>query len=256
MRVCFTSNSEGDRWAWTEGLRDVPLAGELELPQAELGTPVPWPADELRDGQVDRLLTFVHRYLTRHSRPIRGGQTIRYGWTLLRTRPLEDEDGWERLALQELANPFAEQATSYIDGVRSAIDLLAIQEEAIRRNGITGTAEHPHRDDNVVVCARVDRGGSTPLTLTRQSLTQRRFHDSGWLAGCRERNHHHDDPEELQGAPLAHLVAAYSWIFPYLGMPAGTAVVREDAGIVVFRPDERRGALDDARPFALPDTAG
>jgi len=251
MQVCFTSNGDRERWAWTEGLRDIALAGDQERPQAELGVPLPWLPHETRDGQVERLLTFLNRYLLRHGKPIRASQTIRYGWTMMRTRPLE-QGSQERLVLQELVEPFAEHASAFADGVHTAIALLAIQEEAIRRNRITGTAEHPHRGDSAIVCSHVDPGGGSPLALTRSSLTDRQYHDSGWFAGCQDRAHNHDDPDQLRGVHLSHLVARYAWTFPYLGMPAGTTITRDGASIVVFGPDEHRGHVDDAAPFTLP----
>lgn len=258
MQVCFTSNSDGARWAWTEGLREVALRSEQEAPQAELGTPLPWLPDELRDGQVERLLTFLHRYLIRHGNPIRAGQTIRYGWTTLRTRPMPESggEGHEQLVLQEMADPFtapaAESDAAFADGVSLATALLGVQEEALRRNQITGTADHPHRSDTAVVCSRVAREGGTPLTLARLALTERHVHDSGWFVGCQDRDHQHDDPEELRGVHLRHVVAAYPWVFPYLGLPAGSSLTHSEAGIVLFRPGERRGQVDDAPPFGLP----
>jgi hypothetical protein len=255
MQVCFTSNTDGMRWGWTEGLPAIALVDEHKHPQAELGVPLPWPPYDARNGQVERLLAFLHRYLTRHGKPIRAGQTIRYGWTMLRTRPLEESSGQgsqESLVLQEFADPFAEHAAGFVDGVASAIELLAIQEDAIARNRVTGTAEHPHRSDTILVCSHVDPGGGTPLTLSRRALTDRRFHDSGWFAGCQDRAHNHDDPDQLHGVHLSHLVAHYAWTFPYLGMPAGTSIWQDGAKVVVFRSDERRGHADNAAPFSLP----
>jgi len=248
MQVCFTSNGDGVRWAWTEGMR------ASESKQAELGAPLSWMAEERRDAQVERLLAFLHRYVARHGKPILASQTLRYGWTLLRAElgqpDLDRAD--ERLKLQELADPFAEHDTSFVDGVACAIGLLAIQEEAIARNRLTGAAEHPHRGDTILICSRVDPSGGTPLTLTRQALTDRQFHYCGWFAGCQDHAHHHDDPDQLHGVHLLHLVARYTWIFPYLGMPTGTTITLDGASVVVFRPDERRGHVDEATPFTLP----
>jgi hypothetical protein len=251
MRVCFTSNTGEPRWAWTEGMR------ESEPQQAELGVPVPWLPEERRDAQIESLFTFLHRYVARHGKPIRADQTLRYGWTLLRVEAGAPElvAGEELLRLQELADPFARDATDFIDGVTSAVALLDIQTDAIVRNRITGTAEHPHRDDSILVCSRVDPAGGTPLSLTRQSLTNRRVHDSGWFAGCQARSHDHDDPEQLHSVHLAHLVARYPGMFPYLGMPIGTRVALDGDRLIVFPPEQRRGHEDDAPPFTLPFVA-
>ena len=252
MQVCFTSNADGVRWAWTEGLREIALASEHEQPQADLGAPLPWPPYDVRDGQVERLLSFLHRYVARHSTPIRSGQTLRYGWTLLRAEAPGAEGGQERLILQELAAPFAQDDTTFVEGIACAVELLAMQEATIARTRITGTAEHPHRSDTILVCSHVDPSGGTLLTLSRQALTDRRFHYCGWLAGCQDRTHDHDDPDHVRGVNLSRLVARYTWIFPYLGMPAGTTIQQDGARVVVFRPDERRGYIDDTAPFILP----
>lgn len=251
MRVSFTSNDgdeHGDeRGAYTEGM------SELDPTQAELGVPIAWLPDERRDAQVEALLTFLHDYVAKHGKPIRANQLLRYGWTFLRTDPhVEQFRDAELLVLQELAHPFGEGDPAFVDGVAQAIRLLAIQQDAIHRCQTIGTADHPHRGDTALVCKRIARAGGTPLTLARLTLTNREFHDSGWVVACQERGHNHDDPAQLDGIHLWRLVAAYPWIFPYLAMPIGTRISREGDTVIVFRPDERRGQPDEARLFTLP----
>lgn len=248
MRVCFTSNERGERSAWTEGMREQNPA------QAELGATLQWEPDERRDAQAKALLTFLRGYVARHNKPIRADQCLRYGWTLLRAVP--DQTEADRLRLHELADPFDGEETSFVDGVASALRLLATQQEAIARCRIVGTAEHPYRGDTAIVCRNVARAGGTPLTLVRQAITHREFHDSGWLVGCQDHAHDHDDPGELSGVLLWRVVAAYPWIFPYLGMPAGIRVTLERDWPVIFRAHERRGHVDDAPLFAPPRPRG
>lgn len=245
MRVSFTSN-EGKRGAWTEGMV------ELHPEQMELGIPIDWPPDEVRDAQVETLLTFLADYVAQNGRPIRGKQTLRYGWTSLRTDPAGHPfHGTDLLILQELADPFGGEL-SFKDGVKLAIGLLADQQEAIRRCHVVGTVDHPHRDDTAVVCRRVSKDGGSSLLLARAALTNREFHDSGWIVGCRDRDHDHEDPTQLGGVHLWRLVASYPWIFPYLAMPVGTRVTLDRDQIVIFHPEERRGEIDHVGPYRLP----
>lgn len=245
MRVSFTSNG-AERGAWTAGM------GELHPEQAELGVPIDWPPDDQRDAQVETLLTFLADYVAQHGSPIRAEATLRYGWTSLRTDPAgQPFHGADLLIVQELTDPFGGEV-SFTDGVDLAIQLLAAQQEAIRRCHVVGTIEHPHRDDTAVVCRRVSKDGGTPITLARATLTDREYHDSGWIVGCSDRTHDHADPAELGGVHLWRLVASYPWIFPYLAMPAGTRVTMDRDAIVIFPPDERRGEIDQAHPYHLP----
>lgn len=246
MQVSFTSNG-AERGAWTEGM------GELHPEQAELGIPMDWRPDERRDAGVETLLTFLADYVGRKGTPLRAEQTLRYGWTTLRLDPADQPfHGSDLLVVQELAHPFGRDEPSFIDGVELATELLAVQQNAIRRSHVVGTVEHPHRDDTAVVCRHVSKEGGTPLSIARQTLTNREFHDSGWLVGCQDRAHDHEDPSQLGGVHLWRIVASYPWIFPYLAMPAGTRVTLEGNQIAVFRLGERRGFIDEGPRFRLP----
>ncbi len=175
----------------------------------------------------------------------------RYVW-ILWILPIDRFHGSDLLVVQELADPFGADEPSFVDGVELATELLAVQQDAIRRCHLVGAVEHPHRDDTAVVCRHVSKDGGTPLSIARQTLTNREFHDSGWLVGCQDRAHDHEDPSQLGGVHLWRIIASYPWIFPYLAMPIGTRVALEGGQLAVFRPEERRGSIDEGPRFRLP----
>lgn len=242
MNVHFTPGEGGVRWAWTEGL--------TALGQAEIAVPLTWPEDQVRDHQIVRLLEFVKHYVTKQPKRILPNQTLTYGWTTLRFAQQKIPSlpgGADWLVVSELGEPFGSDPGAFIAGAEQAIGLLQAQEDALRRNRITGHAEHPHRFHRAVVCTEVMRrdGSLTePLVLLRSREPDNSTHDSGWYVGCNRPDHNHDDPDELEFIHLLHVVQIFPTTLAYLAMPVQTMVVISDAEIVFFPPGSDAGVLD------------
>ncbi len=224
---------DAPRWIWTEGLE--------ALGQQELVAFLPWPEDDARDEQVIALLRFLEEYILRQPRRIVAGETLEVGWSRLRF--VAEEQG-QRLVLEELRDD-APGEPVYVPGVARTIALKRLQDEALRRYGLTGHAEQSQRSKTAVACNLV-----TPQTIrTLRPLQVQRLWEpddtsSGWFVGCHEGGHDHHDAAEVEQVHLAHLVAGFPGLFPYLALPVQTALVFEAAQVIVFRPGEQEGYVD------------
>jgi hypothetical protein len=150
MQIRMSAGAGLPRLAWTEGLE--------ALGQQELVVTLPWPEGDVRDEQIKRLLQFIEVYISGQPKLILAGQTMEYGWTLLHF--VTDEQRVGRLIIEELRDPYTFGEPEYVPGVTRAIALKAVQDEALRRNRITGDAQFPHRARTAIVCNRV-----TPETI-------------------------------------------------------------------------------------------
>lgn len=245
MHVVLGREGESHRWAWTDGL--------AALGQLELLAPCLWPEGDWRDREVMRLVNFIGDYVRQQARPIAEAETLQYGWTTLRFRRLyrappraRDPDApiGDGLVIQELRAPLLESPPAYHDGVALALDLLRLQEDAIRRNRVAGVAEYPHRSRLAIACTRVAPSEPKAIRPVIMERSPREGQDSGWVFRCVDPEHDHEDPGELVQAHLIHLVRAFPAALAYLGMPIGTAVLFADAETVVFRPGEEAGQVD------------
>ena len=240
MQVHITKGAKGPRWAWTDGLH--------AYGQAEVAVTLPWPEGDPRDQQVKDLLRFLEKYVMEQHGRILPGQTMRYGWTMLRFREDEQNDcgqGTETLLVEELREPFKFGELAYVPGASRALQLVAIQQGVIRRNRITGDSEHPHRSKLVMVCSRI-----RPETIaTLRPLRMERVWEpdstrSGWLIACVEDDHDHEDVDELEEAHLHHLVERFPGLFAYLALPVGTLLLFTKEDVLVFGPGEQDGRAD------------
>lgn len=241
MMQIFVSPDGPSRWAWTEGFADD-----------ELAVPLTWEEGDDRDRQISELIRSVRDYCTAEQCTLADGDTMTYGWTLLRFRPSTEDDllGSGFLIVQELTQPLADQGQEFIDGAEQSIMLLDLQEDAIRRNVVEGQSESPYRDDQMVICTRVPPAGFTwryPLVLAR--LEHKRPTDSGWFLGCHDQEHDHDDAHERERARAIEVTRALPGIFPYLAMPVGTTIILDETQAVIFRVDDDEGYVDPGPLF-------
>jgi hypothetical protein len=229
------SRGKPPRWIWTEGLN--------ALGQQEFAVPVPWPEDNARDKEVVWLLRFIEQYVERQQQRVIAGQTMEYGWSRLRF--VAAEQG-QRLLIEELRDDAAGEPV-YVPGVARSVALRRVQDEVMRRNGVTGETEYPQRSKTAIVCNRVTPetiGWLRPLEAHRLRAPEGHF--SGWFVGCAQHGHDHNDPEHLEQVHLLHLVESFPGLFPYLALPVQTALLFEATQVVVFRPGEQEGFVDPA----------
>ncbi len=248
MRVHFEAIDNTTRLARTDGL--------VALGQTEIDVPLPWTDDPERDAYVTRLLRFIEAYVTEQPRHIEAGQTLTYGWTTLRF-VRQEPSVVARLRMQELCEPFGAGSATYCDGAARAVELLRVQENALRRNRVTGTSDHPHRMSWAISCTKaVEQAGSLAEPLMLERISEPDAHDSGWVLHCAQLaerpTHNHDDPNELHRVHALHIATDYPMAFAYLGMPVGSAVLLLEQEVVVFRPGENDGIPDHEALRTLP----
>lgn len=239
MKVRFCEDKNHIRWVSTDGLQ--------KLGQREIAVTVPWPKQDPRDISITRLFQFIENYLMKQTKRILPKQTMHYGWNTLRF--VADEYnisgiGTNTLLIEERTNSLPEEA-SYMPGISRTIALQQLQDEAMRRNHITGDAIYPNYSQFALTCKRV-----TPKTirLFRPLRMHRAYEpdvqESGWFLGCCDEGHDHDNSDELGMTHLHHLVEQFPGLFPYLAMPIDTLLVFGEDQVIVFRPNEQEGQLD------------
>lgn len=242
MQVYFSEDQTGQRYAQTEGLQT--------RGQQELAVPLFWQQGDQRDQQIIRLLKVIGQYIYDQPKRITAGQTMQYGWSMLRFVP-DQQHGLrqETLLIEELQRPFGHGDSRYVPGAAQAIHLLWLQEEAIRRNRITGESEPSHRSHLAIVCSRVTPETTWTLRpLCAERLWQPDNRYSGWFIGCSDKRHDHNNPDELAPIHLLHLLEGLPAIFPYLLMPVGTALFFEAQQVIIFGPGEQEGHVDTEPP--------
>ncbi|GCE21699.1 immunity protein Imm33 domain-containing protein [Dictyobacter kobayashii] len=246
MRIHFSARDAAPRWAVTEGLQ--------ALGQQEIRVPLFWSRGDLRDRQVADLLNVIERYIAAQSKRIVANQTLQYGWTTLRFVAANAVEGADELQAEELRQPFEHGDPHYVPGVTLAIYLLALQDEAEQRNRLLGESVVTKRAQTAITCNRI-----TPYALQsgHQILAERgsagNHQYSGWFIGCVEKDHNHNDTDQLLQVHLSHLITSCPALFPYLNAPVKTALVIEPAQVIVFAPDQKEGFPDTVLPLkALP----
>src|SRR5260370_38923920 len=122
MQIHFRSAENQVRWAWTDGLRT--------LGQQEITVMVPWPEYDPRDLRITHLLRFLEDYLSSQPKRSLPGQTLPYGWTILRfvadERILRGE-GPGVFPIEENQRPFLHNDSSYEPAERQTVALLGLQ---------------------------------------------------------------------------------------------------------------------------------
>ena len=240
MQLHFHQDEYLVRWVSTDGLRT--------LGQRELATRISWPEHDPRDGLLTNLLRFLEDYLRGQPKRLLPGQTLRYGWTLLRFVSDEHQSGGagpDALLIEEEQHPFTNNEPSYVLGVARTLTLLHLQNEVMRRNRATGDSSHPSPVHTVITCTRV-----MPETIAhlRPIMAHRAWEptsqESGWFIGCCDHEHDHNNPAELSTGHLYHLVVSFPGLFPYLAMPVGYQILFEEHQAIIFHPGEQHGQVD------------
>lgn len=237
MRIRFREDGASQRWA---RLDEVTAEGQLPIE-----TKCAWEPGSLWDRAAERLLRFLGEYVERSGRPIRAGETIAYGWTILHATTEDATKGAtaDVLNLEELTSPLEETVTNYSPGVWRALRLLESQNEVMRRNKVSELAQHPNRNEKAIICSRAPLKGGGLLFFERQKAKEVARY-SGWIVRCTDSAHDHDDPDQLLFLHLSHIVHRYPRILPYLALPEGTAVLFDGNKTVLFHPGDDKGRLD------------
>jgi hypothetical protein len=235
MRVSLRENGAGQRWARLD---------EVAEGQLPIETTCVWDPSSVWDGAVERLLRFIGEYVEKSGRHIHARETVDYGWTMLRASSGDTAGASaDVLTLEELASPLEETVTRYTPGVWRALRLLESQNAVLRRNTVSGLAQHPSRNEGAIICSRASLTGDGPLILERREVDKERRY-SGWVVRCIDSTHDHDDADQLIFLHLSHIVHRCPRALPYLALPEGSAVLFDGNKTVLFHPGEDKGRLD------------
>ncbi|MBF6592762.1 MAG: hypothetical protein IVW57_19800, partial [Ktedonobacterales bacterium] len=175
MQFRFEQGPQGQRRAITQGM--------AEMGQPEFALDI---TERVPDDAATQVLRYITDYIATSGQRIMPDETMRYGWSTLRF--VADGD---RLAIEELANPFATGADLYIRGAARAIAILTQQDSAVQRNGVPLAGHHPHRSELAVICRRLAPGTPRRIMVFDRLKTQR-ADDSGWFIGCGNQAHDHN----------------------------------------------------------------
>jgi hypothetical protein len=230
---------------WTDGLA---LLGQTEI-AAPIRGDGSWRAE-----YGEQLLEYIEHYISSQSKRVSAGQTMTYGWTLLRFRESQPGDAPSatgKLIIQEADGAWRVDQPSYHDGCDDALRLKRIQDRVIVRHHISGDAYYPNRLHCAVACSNMSP--QAPASFHIERLPRGEHEDSGeyskWFIGCADRSHDHKRMESLHRVHLSHIVEQRREVFPYLALPHGSAVAFEPDKVIVFAPGSDHGHAEYADPF-------
>jgi hypothetical protein len=218
--------------------------------QVEVAAQVPGGTAHEVDHQVMDVLQFIARYIFNSGARVLPGQTMAYGWTLLRFR----QDRPTVLEIDELDDPLADVGEpQWMIGLSLAIGLRHAGDDVMRRNHLSGTAQFSNRGHTAIVCAHVIAmdAGSRPLVMQRDAPASPE--NSGWTILCTQADAVHDETT-LALHHLAHLAHRWPFIVPYICLPPGAMVAFRDAEVVVWKVGEEQGAPDPGEPYGWTPT--
>jgi hypothetical protein len=154
------------------------------------------------------------------------------------------------LEIEEDTEPFSSDHPSHWGpGVRRAIALRLAGDAVMRRNRLTGQAEHPNRGHFAVACVHITDGYAGRVVAERGEINRSTSPwGSGWQMNCGAVDHTADHWHQHH---LTHLVNPRPFVMPYLCMPEGSMVVfEEEGGAIVWGAGSESGARDPDDPRA------
>lgn len=225
------------------GDRIVRSVGLEAVGQREIGAQVSAGMPHEADHQVMDVLQFVSDYVINSGARILAGQTFAYGWTMFRFNDARPNV----LEIEEDAEPLGPDDPSHWGpGVWRAIFLRLAGDAVMRRNRLSGRAEHPNRGHFGVACTHITANYAGKLVAERGRIDRSTSPwDSGWTVHCGGEVHAQED---WQRHHLTHLAYPRPFLVPYLCMPEGSMVAFEKNRAIVWGPGSDSGALDPEDP--------
>jgi len=164
------------------------------------------------------VLNFVANHVIQMGARILPGESLEYGWTLLRFMQRTPS----LLEAHELEDVYSgDPEPPVVPGVDRAIRLAEASDDVMRRNRLTGTSDFPYRGKTAISCQHWLTAPVRRLFMAR--LDAHHVRDSGWTVPCGEKDEDHPEAD-LVLEHLAHIAACRPFIVPYLTMPTGCAV--------------------------------
>jgi hypothetical protein len=225
------------------GDRIVRSVGLARLGQGELCIRVSSRRDYDYDHRVMGVMNFIVDYIVNTGARIRAGESLEYGWTLLRFL----ERAPSLLEAHEIMDPFSDEAEPpVVPGIDRALSLAEASRNVMRRNRLTGSSDFPYRGKTAVTCAHLAGVPSRQLFIERYEPDKPR--DSGWSITCGTAAKSHQT-EDLRVEHLVHVGARRRFVVPYLTIPVGSAVAFDLTGATVFPAGKNAGQRDPLDPY-------
>lgn len=211
--------------------------------QLEIGTFVDEHLPHEADHRVMDVLQFITNYVMTSGARIHANQTLAYGWTMLRFRDSRPSI----LEIEEDIEPLSgDHASHWGPGVQRAIALRLAGDEVMRRNRLTGQAEHPNRGHFALACVHITEAYTGMLACERREIDRSTTPwGSGWAIHCGAVDHTADQWHQHH---LTHVVHPRPFVMPYLCMPERSMVVFDADGAIVWGPGANSGARDPNDP--------
>ncbi|MCC6623212.1 MAG: hypothetical protein IT385_18275 [Deltaproteobacteria bacterium] len=140
----------------------------------------------------------------------------------------------------------APEPGAWLVGASRALRTVAAQRATLERLGLDPSAQAratPHAHDAAGFCDRLDDVSRVDAFFAHREEPQSEL-DSGWRFGCLDEAHVHD-AASLRLAPLYRLTTRHPGLVPYLTLPPGWVVVREDGAWWLRPPGEERAYRDE-----------
>lgn len=225
------------------GDRIIRSVGLARLGQSELCVRVSSRRDHDYDHRVMGVMNFIVDYIVNTGARIKLGESLEYGWTLLRFL----ERAPSLLEVHEIMDPFSDEAEPPVGpGIDRALSLAEASRDVMRRNRLAGTSDFPYRGKTAVTCSHLGDVPSRQLFIERYKPEKPR--DSGWSITCGDMGNSHQT-EDLNVEHLAHVGARRRFVVPYLTLPVGSAVAFDLKGAIVFPGGKDAGQPDPLDPY-------
>jgi hypothetical protein len=187
------------------------------------------------------VMNFIVDYIVGTGARIKPGESLEYGWTLLRFLARAPS----LLEVHEIADPFNEEAEPpVVPGIDRAMRLADASRDVMKRNHLTGRSDFPYRGKTGIACTHLRSAPEKELYMERSEPHDPR--DSGWVIICKDKPH---ETNELRTEHLAHVAAHRRFVVPYLILPSGAAVAFEADGAIVFPAGKEIGRRDPIDPY-------
>ena len=195
------------------------------------------------EHRVMGVINFIVDYIVNSGARIKAGESLEYGWTLLRFL----ERGPSSLEAYEIEDPYSDEAEPpMVPGVDRALTLADVSRDVMRRNRLMGASDFPYRGKTATTCSHLSGLTSRQLFIGRDEPQEPR--DSGWTITCGDGEESHE-AADLTAEHLAHVGARRRFVVPYLTMPVGCAVVFDSDGAIVFPAGKEAGQRDPVDPY-------
>jgi len=140
----------------------------------------------------------------------------------------------------------APEPGAWLLGATRALRTVTAQRATLSRLGLDPAAHAraiPHAHDAAAYCDRLDDVARVDAFFAHREEPQSEL-DSGWRFGCLDDGHSHD-ATTLRLAPLWRLTTRHPTLVPYLALPAGWVVVRDEGAWWLRPPGDERTYRDE-----------